>query len=329
MRACLLFVSLFMLTCSPLGAATPGPLVGQWSLTLPTGEAGWLAVREVDGKPVAELLWAVCSARPLERAEFHGATLTFLRPIRRPLAPKEEPAVRYRITCRADGDVLRCRMIPEQGGTAVEFSGKRQPPMPPRPDLSRVRFGAPMALFNGRDLTGWRVSDPAKRNGWSVRAGVLCNDTPKTDFGAYGDYANLRTEAEFEDFQLRLDYRLPAGIGGNSGIYLRGLYEVQVTHRDSKMQGINGPGAVFGRIEPTHNAGRPAGEWERIEITLVDRHVTVVLNGEKVIDNRPVEGCTGGALKSDVTAPGPIYLQGDHTAVEYRNFELRPVVLAR
>lgn len=329
MRACLLISLLLALTGAPLGAAGSGSLVGQWSLTLPTREAGWLAVREVDGRRVAEVMWAVGSARPIERAEFQDEMLTFLRPIRRPLAPKEEPAVRYRITCRAEGDVLRCRMMPEPGGAAVEFFGKRQPPMPARPDLSRVRFGAPIALFNGRDLAGWRVSDPAKRNGWSARGGVLVNDTPKTDFGAYGEYANLRTEAEFEDFQLRLEYRLPARIGGNSGIYLRGLYEVQVTHRDSKMQGINGPGAVFGRIEPTHNAGRPAGEWETIGITLVDRHVTVVLNGEKVIDNRPVEGCTGGALKSDVTEPGPIYLQGDHTAVEYRNFELRPVVRTR
>lgn len=92
------------------------------------------------------------------------------------------------------------------------------------------------------------------------------------------------------------------------------------------MQGISGPGAVFGRITPTRNAGRPAGEWEQLEVTLVDRHITVVLNGERVIDNQPVAGCTGGALHSDVTAPGPIYLQGDHTSVQYRNLSLRPAL---
>lgn len=180
-----------------------------------------------------------------------------------------------------------------------------------------------MELFNGRDLTGWAVSNPAKTDGWSVRDGLLDNDTPKTDFGAYGDYANLRTLVEFKDFQLHIEYRLLAETGGNSGIYLRGMYEVQVTHRDSQMQGINGPGAVFGRIAPSHNAGKPAGEWEALDITLVDRHITVVLNGEKVIDNQPVLGCTGGALKSDATQPGPIYLQGDHTRVQYRNISLR------
>jgi hypothetical protein len=226
---------------------------------------------------------------------------------------------------RAAGETLHATMQAEGRGSPVAFTGRRQPPLPPRPDLGRVRFGPPVTLFNGRDLTGWRISHVGKRNGWSVREGILINDTPKTDFGAYGEYGNLRSDMEFADFRLQIEYRLPAGSGGNSGIYLRGLYEVQVTHRDSPMQGIQGPGAVFGRIAPTHNAGLPAGEWESLVVTLVDRHITVVLNGERVIDNQPIEGCTGGALQSDVTRPGPIYLQGDHTSVQYRAIVLEPV----
>jgi hypothetical protein len=317
---------LILVLATPLVAAHA--LVGQWSLDLPTQEAGWLEVREAGGKLSADLMWAVGSARPIDSVELREDALVFSRAIRRPLAPKGEPAKKYRIAMRAEGDRLRCTMQTEKENAGVEFFGKRQPPLPARPDLRKVNYGPAQTLFNGRDLTGWRVSHPAKRNGWSVREGVLCNDTPKTDFGAYGEYANLRTEAVFEDFRLELEYRLPAGTGGNSGIYLRGLYEVQVTHHNSKMQGIQGPGAIFGRVGPTHNAGRPAGEWEKIEITLVDRHVTVVLNGERVIDNQPVAGCTGGALQSDVTAPGPIYLQGDHTAVQYRNLILYPVLPA-
>jgi hypothetical protein len=294
-------------------------LTGQWSLDLPKDEKGWLSVEQ----DKVELMWGVGSARPLDSFERQNGTLSFDKAIKRPLAPKEEPAVKYRITMTAEGEAMRGSMQPENG-LAVVFSGKKQPPMPPPPDLSKVVFGEPITLFNGRDLTGWRVSNPAKKNGWSARDGFLTNDTPKTDFSAYGEHTNLRTEAEFEDFQLHIEYRLPPETGGNSGIYLRGMYEVQVTHRDSKMQGINGPGAVFGRITPTHNAGKPAGEWDVLDITLVDRHVTVVLNGDKVIDNQPVPGCTGGALKSDVTQPGPIYLQGDHTSVQYRNLILRP-----
>jgi hypothetical protein len=298
-------------------------LDGQWSMDLPNQEAGWLSVT----KDRVELLWAVGSARPVENFTRQADTLSFEKAVRRPLAPKEEPATRFRITFKARGEFLEAEMVPSDAAAtsrAVMFSGKKQPPMPPRPDLGQIAFGEPVSLFNGRDLTGWKPSRADKKNGWSVREGLLCNDTPKTDFSAYGEYANLRTEAEFEDFQLHIEYRLPAGTGGNSGIYLRGIYEVQVTHKDSKMQGISGPGAVFGRVEPTHNAGRAAGEWDVLDIMLVDRHVTVVLNGKKVIDNAPVPGCTGGALKSDVTLPGPIYLQGDHTSVQYRNITLRP-----
>lgn len=309
---------LLLLAASSLSAQDA--LTGQWALELPNLEVGWLSV----GNAKVELMWGVGSARPVEKFDRQRSSLRFDKAIKRPLAAKEEPAVKYRITMTAEGGSLRGSMQPENGA-AITFSGKKQLPMPVAPDLTKVVFGEAVTLFNGRDLTGWRVSNPAKKNGWSVRDGLLCNDTPKTDFGAYGEYANLRTDAEFEDFQLHIEYRLPPQTGGNSGIYLRGMYEVQVTHRDSKMQGINGPGAVFGRITPTHNAGKPAGEWDALDITLVDRHITVVLNGDKVIDNQPVLGCTGGALKSDATQPGPIYLQGDHTSVQYRNIVLRPV----
>lgn len=298
-------------------------LDGQWSLDLPNHEAGWLSVE----KERVEMMWAVGSARPVEKFTRQNGVLSFEKAIKRPLAPKEEPAVRFLVTLMAKGNVLEGGMHPVDANAlsrSVRFTGKKQPPMPARPDLARIAFGEPVSLFNGRDLAGWKTSRTDKKNGWSVREGLLSNDTPKTDFSAYGEYANLRTEAEFEDFQLHIEYRLPAGAGGNSGIYLRGLYEVQVTHKDSKMQGINGPGAVFGRVEPTHNAGHAAGDWDVMDLTLVDRHVTVVLNGETVIDNAPVPGCTGGALKSDVTQPGPIYLQGDHTSVQYRNITLRP-----
>ncbi len=115
----------------------------------------------------------------------------------------------------------------------------------------------------------------------------------------------------------------------NSGIYLRGMYEAQVVDRYSRMQGIQGPGAIFGRIAPSTNAGRSGGQWQSYDLTLVDRHVTVVLNGTTVVDNQPIIGPTAGAIYTDPSAPGPIYLQGDHTAVKYRNIYLAPVVSAR
>ena len=308
---------------SVVAAAAAQPLAGDWALRLPSGGAGWLEIRAEDGKAKAGLMWEVGSVRPVADFRAEGNRFTFTRTARRPLAPKSEPAVRSEVRGEADGDELKLVLVPA-GGAPQEFRGRRMPPVPAAPDPAAVVFGPPIVLFNGRDLAGWRPTDPAKKNGWSARDGTLRNDTPKTDFGAYGEYANLRTDAEFDDFRLQLEFRLPAGTGGNSGVYLRGRCEVQVTHRDSPMQGISGPGAVFGRIVPTANAGRTAGEWETYDITFVDRHVTVVHNGVTVIANRPVAGPTGGAIDADVTRPGPLMLQGDHTAVEYRNIVLHP-----
>lgn len=137
-------------------------------------------------------------------------------------------------------------------------------------------------------------------------------------------YGNLRTEAEFEDFNLTLETNVPPG--GNSGVYLRGIYEIQVADSHGKPPGVQSMGALYSRIQPAANPSKPPGAWQSLAITLVDRHLTVVFNGETVIDNQPIAGCTGGALWSDETRPGPIFLQGDHGPVDYRNLVLRPAV---
>jgi hypothetical protein len=152
---------------------------------------------------------------------------------------------------------------------------------------------------------------------------VLVNQAPQEP-GKHKSYANIATEREFEDFKLTLETRVPEG--GNSGIYLRGNYEVQVSDSYGRPLDAHNMGGLYSRITPTVAAEKPAGLWQTFAITLVDRHVTVVLNGQTIIDNQPLLGCTGGALWSDESRPGPIYLQGDHTSVDYRNLVLRPVV---
>ncbi|MFT5130943.1 MAG: hypothetical protein ACI8W8_004576 [Rhodothermales bacterium] len=207
----------------------------------------------------------------------------------------------------------------------IAFTGKQIPPMPvAAPDLSEARFGKPISLFNGKDLSGWRPYESDKKNGWGAQDGLLVNSTTKTDFSPTGAYANLRTVAEFEDFRLHIEFLVEAQ--RNSGIYLRGMYEAQVVDRDSLMQGIQGVGAIFGRLAPSTNAGRPGGEWQSYDLTLVDRHITVVLNGVTVIDNQPISAPTAGAIYTDPASPGPIYLQGDHTTVKYRHIHLAPVL---
>jgi len=113
---------------------------------------------------------------------------------------------------------------------------------------------------------------------------------------------------------------------GNSGVYLRGIYEVQISDSYGRDLDSHNMGAIYSRITPTVAAEKPAGQWQTLNITLLNRHVTVELNGKVIIDNQPLLGCTGGALWSDESKPGPIYLQGDHSAVSYRNIVLTPIL---
>jgi hypothetical protein len=232
------------------------------------------------------------------------------------------------ITATADGDVLKLTSVMPrengQGQDKADFTGRREPPMPPAPSLSQVKFGEPIQLFNGKDLTGWRLTDPNAISGWSAKDGLLVNQALQEEGKPHKNYGNLRTDRGFEDFNLTLEVCVAKG--GNSGVYLRGIYEVQVADTYGRPLDPHNMGGIYSRIKPTVAAEKPAGEWQTMDITLVDRHVTVILNGQKIIDNQPILGCTGGALWSDVTRPGPIYFQGDHTSIEYRNIVLKPVV---
>jgi len=312
--------------------AAKNPYLGSWELTLPNGAAGWLGVKETDGRLQASLLWGGGSVVPLESAKVENGKLILTRKHttqRKKAGGKTADIVTFEtITATLEGDVLKLISIKprekQPGKDRAEFAGRRQPPLPPRPALSKVKFGTPIQLFDGKSLAGWRLTDPHADSGWSVQNGVLVNNAAQEEGKPRKHYGNLRTDKEFEDFNLALEVRVPPK--GNSGVYLRGIYEVQVQDSYGKPLDSHNMGAVYSRIKPTINAEKRAGEWQTLDITLVDRHVTVVLNDKKIIDNQPLLGCTGGALWSDVTRPGPIYLQGDHSGIEYRNIVLKPVV---
>ena len=135
---------------------------------------------------------------------------------------------------------------------------------------------------------------------------------------------NLVTKEKFNDFKLSMEFRYPEG--SNSGVYLRGRYEVQIM--DSYGQDISSMtiGGVYGFIEPSVDVAKKAGEWQTFEITFVGRHITLVHNGIEVISNRPVPGITGGSLDSNEENPGPIMIQGDHGSVEFRKIIITPAV---
>jgi hypothetical protein len=227
-----------------------------------------------------------------------------------------------------NGDKIEGFLLnPRRNGTGVDstsFTGTKLPLVPEAPDMKTLKFGKPINLFNGKDLTGWKLIEEKETNGFSVVNGVLVNDPVQKEGQPHISYGNLRTEQEFEDFNIKLDVNVPEE--SNSGVYLRGMYEIQVLDSYKKELDSHNMGALYSRIKPSVSAEKPAGTWQTLDITLCDRHVTVILNGIKIIDNHPVYGPTGGAIKSDVFAKGPIYLQGDHGKVSYRNIVLTPIV---
>jgi 3-keto-disaccharide hydrolase len=107
-------------------------------------------------------------------------------------------------------------------------------------------------------------------------------------------------------------------------VYLRGRYEVQIEDDERHQTSNHTIGAIYGFLPPSEMASKTAGEWQSYDITLVGRMVTVVLNGKTVICDREIPGITGGALDSNEGEPGPLYMQGDHGAIDYRNIILTP-----
>lgn len=306
---------------SLLSQGAENPFIGRWALTIPGGGAGWLGVEESDGMLRSNVLWGGGSVVPTAQTKLEDDTLIVTRESKN----KEGRVSTETITAKATGNTLALTVLKrnpagKEVGQPAEFTGNRIADLPQPPDLNQVKFGPSIQLLNGKDLTGWRLLKQSD-NGWSVVDGILQNRVVKAKDKHFG---NLRTDAEFEDFNLKTEVRTQEG--SNSGIYLRGVYEVQVMESFGKQLDSHHMGALYSRITPSVAAEKPIGEWQTLDITLVNRHLTVILNGQTIIDNQPVLGCTGGALTSDEFKPGPIYLQGDHTNVDYRNMVLRPVL---
>jgi hypothetical protein len=308
--------------------AGPENFMGRWALDIAGGGAGWLEFTDQGGWFDGSVLWIGGSVIPFDHVYFDGDTLyaTKTRSMERKNGDvSKKQIITDVVTATVSGDqITGARRSPKgdaRGVDETKFTGKRIPAPGPKPDLKKVKFGKAIELFNGKDLAGWTLTDANALNGWFVEDGILCN-VPKKEKGKSA--GNLRTEKEFEDFELELEANVAEH--GNSGVYLRGIYEVQVEDSHGKPLDPHNMGAIYSRITPSEAAEKPAGEWQKLKMTLVDRHVTVKLNGKTIIDNEPLAGCTGGALWSDEFKPGPIYLQGDHTAIKYRNIKLRPVV---
>jgi len=304
--------------------------IGRWALHFDEG-MGWLEVRQEKDFLDADLLWRSGSVMPVGNVFIHNGKLIVTRTSNTDFDKGNGEMRQHMITSvlelEGKGDQLVGKMsVPNKNGIGAEvyyIHAHKVPPMPAKPDLSKVKYGQKIQLL-GNDLTGWRLLEPGAVNGWKVEKGILINDPVQQPGQAHINYGNLRTDATFEDFNLKLSVNIPEG--SNSGVYLRGIYEVQVMDSYGKSLDNHNMGALYSRITPTEAAEKAAGTWQDMDITLCDRHLTVVLNGKKIIDNQPVAGVTGGAMTSDELVPGPIYLQGDHGKVSYKDMVLTPIL---
>ncbi|MFH0841970.1 MAG: DUF1080 domain-containing protein [Bacteroidota bacterium] len=334
----------FMITsCKPQTATQPAEVktdisefVGQWTIDVQGGGVSWLEVTQANDYLDGKLLWVGGSVLPVSSVFLaKDRVLMVQRESRTVVREKDANNATLKTSVFTvwlevvkNGDKIEGVFLnPKNNGTGVDsarFTGTKLPASPAAPDLSKVKFGDPVQLFNGKDLAGWKLINEKNTSGWTVKDGVLSNNPVQTEGQPHIAYGNLRTEQEFEDFNLKLEVNIPAG--SNSGVYLKGMYEIQVVDSYGKALDSHNMGGLYSRVCPTVSAEKPAGQWQSMEMTLCDRYVTVVLNGVKIIDNQPAYGPTGGAIISDVFKPGPIYLQGDHGTVNYRNIVLTPII---
>ena len=309
--------------------------LGQWTIDIQGGSVGWIEVRKEDNFLDGDVLWGGGSVLPVSAVFLAKDQVLMVQRSNNVVRTRDSNnnSIRTQVVTdwmeiTKEGEKISGILLsPRRNCLSIDtttFTGTKLPPVPPAPDMAAIKYGKPVTLFNGKDLTGWKLINEKQKNGFSVVDGVLTNDPVQVEGAAHVSYGNLRTEQEFEDFNLKLEVNVPAG--SNSGVYLRGMYEIQVVDSYKKELDPHNMGAVYSRIKPTVGAEKPAGQWQSMDITLCDRHATVILNGVKIIDNQPIYGPTGGAMKSDVFSAGPIYLQGDHGKVSYRNIVLTPIV---
>ena len=289
-------------------ASRPSPndaLVGRWDITIASPDRplpSWLEVRPSgNGYLVGQFVGVVGSARPIARVDFADGVIRFSIP------PQwEQGKADLQVEGRVQGEGLAGTMtFPD--GTRRDWTAKRAPSL--RRD-GTPKWGAPIRLFNGTDLTGWHALGT---NQWRAVNGVL--QSPKSG-------ANIVTDRTFTDYKLHLEFRYPKG--SNSGVYQRGRYEVQIEDSLTTEPQNDLLGGIYGFIAPSEVAAKKPGEWQTYDITLVGRMITVVANGKMVVCNREIPGITGGALDSNEGEPGPLLLQGDHGPIEYRNITIRP-----
>ena len=312
MKSILLTVVFSLFTIAALAQQPPGyadQILGRWDVTVQGADGvsypSWI---ELQHRKETELMGSFVgrfgSKRHASIVEYKDGQLTIKIPKQYEVAPDVLTFVG-----KLSGDKLAGTVQDEKGNT-LNWTAVRAPELR---RATKPAWDKAIKLFNGKDVTGWKLRNNERGNCWMVENGLLINKTPCTD---------LISDLKFTDFKLHAEFQNVKG--GNSGIYLRGRHEVQINDASGQTADSLRMGGLYGFLRPNANATKPAGEWQVMDITLIGRRVTVVLNGQTIIENEEIPGLTGGALDSNEGEPGPIMLQGDHTKVLFRAVTITP-----
>lgn len=292
---------------SPAGEADAQPFLGRWDLTLKAADReypSWLEIREEDGQLKAQMVGRWGSARPLPKVEIANSHVSFV-------SPKEEEGSNSDLIFQGQltGRTLSGTLNGPDGKT-WQWTGVRAPMLD---KTSEPKWGKSIRLFNGKDLSGWRMDRPGPPE-WTVQNGTLVSP---------GNGPELTSDAKFQDFKLHVEFN--CGKDSNSGIYLRGRYEVQVETDSQTESPSHHTGGVYGFLASSPEQPRTPDKWQTFDMTLIGRRITIVQNGKTVIAGEEIPGITGGAVDSNESSPGPIYLQGSEKGhVAYRNLVITP-----
>jgi 3-keto-disaccharide hydrolase len=287
------------------------PFLGRWDLTLYAPDRqypSWLELAENGGQLQGRMVGRWGNAHPILDVKIESSVLTFASPKNEEDTPKDMPFQAKLVGGKLAGTMSR------PDGTTWRWTGERAPL------LSRTtvaKWGKPIRLFNGKDTAGWHFDNPSAANIWSVKEGVLVST-------AHG--SNIITNRKFRDFKLHVEFNCKPNC--NTGVYLRGRYEVQIADNAGQDPPNRQTGSVYGFITPSPLIPLNLGTWHSYDIRLIGRTVTVVEDGQTIIDKKEIPGITGDALDSHEELPGPIYLQGAeaHGGFSFRNLVITPAM---
>lgn len=316
-----LLIVVMALGLAPDARAQVSPYAGAWNLTGTGPDAAfvyWLEVKEENGQLSGRFLNRVGSPVTLGLVKVDNGELVFQGG-----RPEQLTGPEYR--ARREGETLVGRHTLRTGGRGgaaatervVNWIGTRRPVFPASDANAEHTYGAPVALFDGTTMDAFRAQHDRPLF-WGVIDGLLANVPPAN---------NLISKETFGDFKIEMEYRL--GTASNSGVYLRGRYELQLFDDRGQPPAITGHMSIYGRTPASVNASLAPYRWQQMTAVIVGNRVTVTLNGQRVHDNAIIEGITGGALDNNELAPGPILIQGDHSQVAIRKIIVTPIASLR